>query len=273
MTSNRPALAVLIPFYGSPQGLHRSLLSLAAESVPHDVIVVDDGNSIPLAVPTEIHPRVIVLRHQINRGITAALNTGLDFILRAGYPFIARLDAGDTNINSRFLKQLDYLYQHPTCKLVGSFAAYRTSGGRELFCNAQPCTPEAILRGMHRQSCFTHSAVLLRTDVFIYVGFYNDFYPAAEDYDLFFRIAERFPTANIPEPLVAYEISPHSISVLRRRTQVRSRLRIVLAHFNPLLVASWRGVLESLAALMLPRSATVRFNQLVAPARRLPAVR
>jgi glycosyltransferase involved in cell wall biosynthesis len=273
MKPNQPALAVLIPFYGSTQALRKTLLSLAADSVPHDVILVDDGNPTPLSIPADVHPNVIVLRHAANRGITAALNTGLDFILRVGYPFIARLDAGDTNINSRFQKQLDYLHQNPTCKLVGSFATYHAPDGRALFLSAQPCTSAAIRRGMHRQSCFIHATVLLRTEVFVHTGFYSDFYPAAEDYDLFFRIAMRFPTANIPEALVAYEVNPGSISALRRRTQVLSRLRIVLAHFDPLLAESWRGVIESLVSLALPRAATVRLNQLLTPARRISATR
>lgn len=264
MTDHKLALAVLIPSYGRIESLRKSLLSLAQETLNHDVVVVDDGNPQPLAIPRDWHPRVTVLRHERNRGITAALNTGLEYTLRHGYRYIARLDAGDYNVRGRLEKQVAFLESAPECKLVGGHAVFIDESGRRLFPYTPPCTPEEIRRALHRKCCFLHPTVMFRADVFAVVGGYRDKYPAAEDYDLFFRIAERFPTANIPEMLLEYEVSSKSISSRQRRKQVISRLRIVLAHFNPLLPQSYQGVVEALISLVLPRSATARFHKMQA---------
>ncbi len=265
MSENSPVLAVLIPHYGGVESLYKPLRSLSKETIDHDVLIVDDGNRTPLVVPPEWHPRVKVIRHESNQGITAALNTGLDDILHKNYRYVARLDAGDCNVSSRLKKQVAFLERNPECKLVGSSAVCVTKDGRQLYSHVPPCTPDKIHRAMHRQCCFLHPTVMLRTDVFAEVGVYREKYPAAEDYDLFFRIAERFQTANLPEKLVEYEYSASAgISSRRRKTQVLSRLRIVAAHFDPLLSESYRGIFEASVCLLLPRSLATLFHRIQA---------
>jgi GT2 family glycosyltransferase len=273
MTDRNPTLAVLIPFCGSLDDLHKSLLSLAQETQPHDVVIVDDGNSSPLSIPPDWHPGVAVVRHERNRGITAALNTGLEYILRAGYSYVARMDAGDCNVCGRLEKQVAFLEKTPECKLVGGHAVFVAEDGRPLFTFTPPSQSQEIYRALHRKNCFCHPTVMFRSDVFAEVGEYRDMYPAAEDYDLFFRIAKRFSTANIPEVLVEYKVSRASISSRRRREQVMSRLRIVFAHFDPMLRQSYMGAIEALISMILPRATTTRVHELGMRLRRTMAVR
>ncbi|MEI7508258.1 MAG: glycosyl transferase family 2, partial [Flavobacterium sp.] len=56
-------------------------------------------------------------------------------------------------------------------------------------------------------------------------------YEAAEDYAYFFEIIKNFETANIQEFLIKYEITHDGISISKRKTQVKSRLRIIMKHF------------------------------------------
>jgi glycosyltransferase involved in cell wall biosynthesis len=255
-------VAVLMPFYGRPDDLHKSLRSLTKEKTLHDVIVVDDGNADRVTIPRGLHDRVIVLRHETNAGITEARNTGLRYALEAGYEYVANLDAGDRLLNGALAKQLAFLDGASDCALVGGHALFVDERGKTLYRFAPPCDSAGILRMLHRRMCFLHSTVMLRAEVVRSVGFYREEYPAAEDYDFFFRIAERFPTANLPEILLEYEVSPHSISSLRRRTQVVSKLRIIVAHFEPGLLESWRGVAEAAVGATLPRSVNTLFHTL-----------
>lgn len=255
-------VAVLMPFYGRPNDLHKSLRSLAEEETIHDVIVVDDGNAERVTIPQGLHDRVIVLRHEKNAGITEARNTGWRYILEAGYGYVGNLDAGDRLLSGALSKQVAFLDGAPDCAMVGAHALFVDERGKLLYRFAPPCDSADILRTLHRRMCFIHSTVMLRSKVVRSVGFYRERYPAAEDYDFFFRIAEHFPTANIPEILLEYEVSPHSISSLRRRTQVLSKLRIILAHFDPGLLESWRGVAEAAVGATLPRSMNTLFHTL-----------
>jgi glycosyltransferase involved in cell wall biosynthesis len=262
MNNRKPTLAVLIPFYGPLDDLRNSLQSLAQEIQPHDVVIVDDGNPTPISIPRDWHARVTVVRHERNRGITAALNTGLEYILRAGYSYVARMDAGDLSIRGRLDKQVAFLERSPECMLLGSYALFVAEDGRSLFTFKPPSLSREIYRALHRKNCFCHPTVMFRADVFAEVGQYRDIYPAAEDYDLFFRIAQRFSTAIIPEVLLEYKVGAASISSRRRRAQVKSRLRIVLAHFDPLLRQSYIGMIEGMISMILPRSATTRLHEL-----------
>lgn len=251
-------LVVLIPFYGKVDALSASMESLAAETYPHDVIVVDDGNPQPVDVLQ--NSRVTVLRHPRNAGITAALNTGLQFAIDQKYEFIARLDAGDLIVSGRLAKQVAFLQRNPNCKLVGGHAVFTDETGDVLFRWAPPCRSEELLRTLHRRCCFLHPTVMFRADVFRAVGLYRNDYPSAEDFDLFFRIAKRFETANVRDIVLRYEVSRASISSRRRKEQLRSKLRIVTANFNPGLIESYMGVAEATLGCILPRSVTTMLN-------------
>ena len=255
-------VAVLMPFYGRRDALHKSLRSLAEEETVHDVIVIDDGNVERVTIPTGLHDRVVVLRHKANAGVTEARNTGLRYAVGAGYEYVASLDAGDVFLHGVLAKQVAFLDGAPDCALVGGHALFVDERGKTLYRFAPPCDSDGIRRMLHRRMCFLQSTVMFRSNVVDTIGLYRDDYPAAEDYDFFFRIAERFPTANIPEILVEYEVSPRSISSLRRRTQLVSKLRIILAHFEPGLVESWRGTAEAAVGVTLPRSVNTLFHTL-----------
>ena len=55
---------------------------------------------------------------------------------------------------------------------------------------------------MHMNSCFPHPSVMFRTCILKDIGFYSTGYPAAEDYEFFFRISKKFRVSNIDEVLI-----------------------------------------------------------------------
>ncbi len=81
--SKQPAkISAILPNYNMAEFLQRSLRSLLVQSVPfYEIIVVDDGSTDEsLAVIHKIkdkYPRVRLIRHEKNKGVNAALNTGL----------------------------------------------------------------------------------------------------------------------------------------------------------------------------------------------------
>jgi glycosyltransferase involved in cell wall biosynthesis len=245
-------IALLIPVYNDPEGLRRSLESLPLE-VPLDVVVVDDGSDPPLP-PPEVPPphRAFLLRLERNRGIVGALNEGLRFVLERGYPYVARLDAGDLALPGRFSAQLRFLEERPGCALVGGQVRFVDAEGRETHKEAFPTEDGAIRRAMRGRNVFIHPAVMIRTQVLREVGLYREGYPAGEDYELFFRLMERYHVANLGEEVVVCQVNPKGISLRRRRAQLLSRLRVQLENFDPRLKESWLGVAKTLGLLLLP---------------------
>lgn len=252
------SLAILIPVYQNPMGLERTLQSIANAELPAKIhtLVVDDGSQPPLNLDVTRFERVglIIYRLENNQGIERALNKGLEIAEELDVAYVARLDAGDRADRNRFTKQLARLEQRPTLGIVGSDVMYIDVNGRGLFRYAAPQLDSEIRRRMHINSCLAHPAVMMRMSVLKEVGKYSTAFPAAEDYDLFFRILEHHEAESLREPLTSKILEKNSISMKRRRTQLISRLRIQRKYFDTRLPESYLGVASTLLLLLIPNS-------------------
>ena len=245
-------IALLIPVYQDTEGLGKSVSTLPTE-IALDIIIVDDGSDTPLTIPSVPFPhRVFLLRHRRNLGIEYALNTGIEWALKQGYTYLARLDAGDVAWESRFVKQVAFLEEHREYGVVGGQIRVVDNQERELYREVFPEKDSIIRKMMHLRNCFAHPAVMFRTNVFRVVGVYSREFPAAEDYELFFRIMQQYKVANLPDRVLTYRVESNGISLSRRRTQISSRLRVMIRYFDPNLPESYLGIIRSLVSLLFP---------------------
>jgi glycosyltransferase involved in cell wall biosynthesis len=246
-------LAVLIPCFNNPAGLTETLRSLEHIQTAFDVTVVDDGSSPPLEVPSQVGSHTVhTIRLEKNQGIEAALNAGLTWILEHDYSLIARLDTGDEPAPDRFEKQLAVMLEKSDVGLVGVHTEFIRPSGERLYAWRPPTDPRQLRLFMHVQNPFVHSGVMYRVDAIRNVGMYGHDFPAAEDYDLFWRISQCFDVAMIGEVLMRCELNPVGISVRKRRRQSASLLRVRLRYFNPRVVQSYVGVVRGAFAYVLP---------------------
>jgi len=264
-------VAVLIPVFNDDGRLGATLRSLDGQGVPIVVVIVDDGSTEPVVVRDEPsrYWEIVVLRHEVNRGIEHALNTGLEYIGRRGIPYVARLDNGDHCTPGRLSQQRAFLDAHPAVHLVGCAVEWRDDDGRSRFTRVFPTTHEAIVRALHHTTALIHPAVMFRSSVVRTAGMYSADYPAAEDLEFFCRIARRHRVANLAETLVVTRFDPAGVSVRRRRDQLRSTLRIQLAFFQPASWASYYGLLKTLGRFAIPYSWIVALKGLVSRRRRM----
>ena len=255
-------LAVLTPAYNDPLGLKRTYDSLVSQNIPLTWFLVDDGSSPILELPTR-HPPfdVQLIRLVKNSGITNALNTGLAEIFCQDFDFLARLDAGDVALPGKFRKQLDELLRNSQLGALGTWVRLIDAEGKELLTRRLPATHAQILARHRRTSGMVHSSVMLRLDVLREVGFYSPSYPYAEDFDLWLRVQKKADLGNIPEVLLAVEVRPGSISTSKRRTQVRSRISLVLREFNPMVPQAYVGLVANLFLYCVSYSQSLRIKR------------
>jgi glycosyltransferase involved in cell wall biosynthesis len=249
-------LAVLIPVFNDPIGLRASLDSIIAAKRPEGMltIVVDDGSSQPVEStgPLDNEIGLVIVPLTENRGIERALNTGLEEAFRRGVGVIARLDAGDTISPDRFEQQLAVLEQNTEIGVVGSSAQYVDESGRLLFVFRAAKADAEIRRRMHINSCLIHPSTMIRMSVLKQIGTYSTDFPAAEDYELFFRVLGVSQAHCIDAPLVRTVVSANGISSVRRRAQLMSRLRIQWKYFRASIPEAYAGLLITLALLVTP---------------------
>jgi glycosyltransferase involved in cell wall biosynthesis len=252
-----PSVAVLMPVFNDDGQLDATLRSIDDQRVPVVVVIVDDGSNIPIVVRHPSRHEIVVLRHDVNRGIEHALNTGLRYIVERGTPYVARLDNGDRCAAGRLERQRDFLERNPSVHLVGSAVEWRDDAGRSRFTRVYPTTHDTIVRALHHMTALPHAAVMFRTSVVHTVGMYSTAYPVAEDLEFFWRIARQHRVANLPETLLVARFDPSGLSIRRRSEQLRSTLRIQLAFFRPLAWTSYYGLLKTLVRYVVPHSVIV----------------
>ena len=254
--------AILIACHQDGPGLERTLASIRGESPAIDVILVDDGAPEPLSRYAE-DPRVMVVRLESNVGLTRALNIGLKVILDFGYRYVFRVDAGDENLPGRLQEQFQFMEEHPEVWLVGSWADFVDSlTGALLFKYQPPTALNDVNTLLNRNSCVAHPTWLARTDLFRSVGLYDESFEIAQDYEFLRRVVGKgYVVTNIPKVLLHYHVDPGSISVLKRRAQLRSRLRIQWLHRKPVATSKLLGMCVTLGLLVVPRNFVTAMKQ------------
>lgn len=255
-------VAVLMPAYNPGDSINRAVESLVGNTYPCDIYIVDDGSDVPVAQILDDFPRTEIIRLHQNMGVAKARNVGLAAILKRPYEFVACLDADDVSYPDRIARQVEFLDSHPDIAAVGAWAKHvAKNDGRFLFIERTPESPGLVRQALNYNSAINHTTFMVRTDVLKVVGFYSERYPTAEDYELFRRITQRFPIANIPSVLVDRHLSWKGLSLTRRRRQLWDRLRIQLRYFTALEASSWSGVLKTLLIFFIPVSLLMKIKE------------
>lgn len=257
---------VLIPFYMDLLGLRKSLKSIKDKETV-DILIVDDGSTIPLNYDDikdiEFRGNISIITMQNNVGIENALNEGLKSIELSDYDYIGRLDSGDTCEVDRFYKQIEYLDKNPDVILLGSWANYIDESNETfLYVLKHPCKDSEIRYKMKFNSCFVHPSVVFRRKVIEIVGCYPVDFKYAEDYAYFYEVMKVGKVENYPEALVNYYVSDKSISTLRRKQQIKSRIKVIKKNV-PFSLTKLVSIVRNTILLYTSRSIIIKIKKYV----------
>lgn len=229
-----PVASVLMPVYNDrPDYLSRAVKSISNQGFEDfELIIVDDGSEkketlecIEELLLAESRLRIVRRAHE---GIVASLNAGLE-ICKGKY--VVRQDADDWSDPARLAVQIDYLENNPEVSLVGSDIRVCREDGTLLKEVQLPHTPDEIRRALEYTNPFCHGAVCIRLECLEAIGGYRRELVLAEDYDCFWRIADRWSAANVPQPLYSYRVTSCSLSASRTRDQMVARRAVrILGH-------------------------------------------
>ncbi len=193
-------IIVVIPNWNGADYISACLDSLQKQTIPHDVVVVDNGSTDgSLALIEKSFPEVQVVRHAENKGFSGGVNAGFRYALEKDYEAVAVFN-NDAIADKNWLKHLSVRLQGDAkfgivcCKQLRSDGkhidaaggAYSTWGmpfprGRNSIDKGQYDTAEAVFSAPGGASIY--SAQLLRE-----VGLFDEaFFAYYEDDDLSFR--------------------------------------------------------------------------------------
>jgi glycosyltransferase involved in cell wall biosynthesis len=244
-----PKVSVVVPAYNAGAYLRVAVESLLAQTLREiEVLVVDDGStdgSID-ALGEVCDDRLGLIRMNVNRGVVAATNVGLE---HAHACLIAVMDADDIAEPERLQVQASALADDPTLALVGSAAVLIDSAGHAFGTITPPLSHEAIRRSMFLRNAFIHSSVMYRSDLVRSLGGYSTRYPHAQDYELMLRIAAANRCRNLARPLVRYRVHAAQDS---QRNLVHQRLSAQAVQRQIWAEASLAGLTEGCQHAPIP---------------------
>jgi glycosyltransferase involved in cell wall biosynthesis len=206
LAAQHPSLvSIVVPTYSRPVFLERALASIYAQTYANwELIVVDDNHPDSEARrETEAlmarHSRATYLRHEQNRGGSATRNTG---IKAARGDFVAFLDDDDEWLPEKLEKQMAvFVTAEPKVALVYTGARHVYADERHNVVREPTLAGEVLIPLIRENVIGTTSTVVCRREALLAIGMFDETLPASQDYDLFFRLAQRYQFAVVPEAL------------------------------------------------------------------------
>lgn len=213
-----PTISVIMGVYKE----RPDYLEQAIESILHQtysdfefLIVLDDpGNAALLHIlkcyETE-DSRIRVLVNDRNIGLALSLNRA---IFAAQGIYLARMDADDISLPDRFLKQADFMDEHPEVSVLGTNKIVIDEEGKEYSKGSPlPSSPEGTAKTLKYANIMVHPSVMMRKDDIDKIGGYRDF-PTSQDYDLWSRLLTAgMKICNLDDYLIKYRINSSGVTM------------------------------------------------------------
>lgn len=186
-----PRASVIIPCFNQGHFLAEAIESVLAQAMPAgEVIVIDDGSADNSYEVAGRYPSVRRQR-QRNRGVAAARNHGLAV---SGGEYVAFLDADDRLLPNALEVGVAALASRPNVAFAAGMSRDIDGAGAVVEHERQPLVnQDHYLRLL--QDCFiwSGSSIVYRRSAVCALDGFDETLVAADDYDLYLRIARRFP--------------------------------------------------------------------------------
>jgi O-antigen/teichoic acid export membrane protein/glycosyltransferase involved in cell wall biosynthesis len=232
----KPLVSIIIPYYNQPKFVAEAVLSAKNQDYPSvEIIVVDDGSTIPLDTLLEREPGISILRTE-NRGVSAARNLGFS---KSSGEFLIFLDSDDRLMPGAIEAHLQALENHPEAGLSFGPTKIIDHDGVEVRA-AHICRPrkEYFVPLLESNLIGSPGAVMMRKESFVAAGMFNESFSMGEDYDLYLRIARQRPV--VRHTFCTLEYREHGSNTSQAQERMLEGTMLVLDHLAPALTDSER---------------------------------
>jgi hypothetical protein len=225
----RPLVSVIIPTRNRAHCLPRALDSVRGqegrgELFDLEIVVVDDASSDATPAVIGRYPEVRGIRLTQQRGVSVAKNAAL----RASRgSFVAFLDDDDEWLSHKLRLQVPVLAARTEVGVVYSPFRLRAGGVEQLYPQPGRAPSGWIFPALLMENCCGGS-LLIRRAAIDKAGHFDETLVSWEDYDLWLRIAHRFPYLFLPEPVALYSPAPQGLffSSASDGSGARDRIRV-----------------------------------------------
>ncbi|MDU1904263.1 MAG: glycosyltransferase family 2 protein [Dysgonomonas sp.] len=213
-----PKVSVILPVYNAERYLYDAISSVIGQTFTDwELVIINDGSTDDShqIISKFTDNRIHYYQNKNNLGLIKTLNKAIS--LSCG-EYIARMDADDICLSTRFERQVEFLDEHPDYAMCGSWVNVIDENSAEKGKILNFTNNEYLQIHLLFSVPFVHPTVMIRTEV-LKDNLYDETFKHIEDYELWCRIVGKYKVANVPYYLLNYRWHSTNISVLNSQTQ------------------------------------------------------
>ena len=185
-----PLISVVIPVYNGQTTIRETVDSVLKQTLTDfELLIINDGstdNTLEI-VESIADPRIKIFSYP-NKGLSASRNRG---IREAASDLITFLDADDLWSSDKLATQHQVLTEHPLADVAYSWTDYIDENSEFLQAGLHITANGDVLAKLLTVNFIeSGSNVLIRQSALRSVGFFDESLPAAEDWDMWLRLAQ-----------------------------------------------------------------------------------
>jgi len=232
--SNEIEVTILMAAFNASKFIADSIKSVLNQTFQNfELLIINDGSTdnTETIIQSFNDPRIRVIKNETNRGLIESRNIAL---LEAKGNFIAILDSDDIAIVDRLEKQLNAFQNNPDLAVVGSRALIIDQNGKETGEKLDVFTDvDKIKLTLFFENTIVHSSTMIKAEIFReFNGYQGD--TLIEDYDLFYRISQKYSIENLENYLVKYRIHGANISIQKKEQLHQALYSLKVRQLNQL---------------------------------------
>ncbi len=205
-----PTVSVIICIYNGERHLREAIESALAQTYPSvEIVIVNDGSTDNTESLCRSYEGRVVYISQKNRGLAKARNRGIN---ESRGDYIALLDHDDLWRPDKLEKQMNLFVQNPELGLV--YSNYFQIDPDSRIIERKSAEDRRMKRGWVIPDLYEHNfvgnaTVVIPKQVLDQVGLFWENLSYSLDWDLWLRIAFKYPVDFVDEPLASWRWRPH----------------------------------------------------------------
>ncbi|MEP2024103.1 MAG: glycosyltransferase family 2 protein [Reichenbachiella sp.] len=214
MRHSNPLVSVIMPAYQAAPYITQAINSILNQTHENiEVLIADDGSKDQTLkiIDSFKDKRIKTFHNSINLGYLRTCNRLFD---QCTGDYITFQDSDDWSELTRIEKQLDAFQKDPDLGLCGTIVSVVDTRGRFIRKNRKTELHEDIVSKIEINNQFGGATMMYTKEILNDIGGYHVFFDriASEDYDLAYRIIEKYKGYNIQESLYYYRQVENSIT-------------------------------------------------------------
>lgn len=212
-------ISVIMPAYNAEKFIGEAIQSILDQTLQQfELIIVDDGSkdsTVDIIKKYQEKDNRIVFIQNSHGGACKARN---DAVAVAQYAWVAPMDADDIALPNRLERMLKAAEADPEVVVWGTYFYQINVNGKIIGEVHNGPTSRDEFYAIDRSKSVimvTNPTSMFKKDIFLKVGGYNEQLSAAQELELWDRMAEHGPILVINEPLLKYRLHGSSISTDR----------------------------------------------------------